>query len=175
MVNTLLIISPYLLIFMIVVTLVIIVYREYMRKITKYSIDPQEFQGKYLKILDSTDYEVTEDEKDLKVIETIEKVAENQLEVPSDLLNYSFLLNPIRLAIMKILYDSYKYPSADLRKILNISWGKYTPHLNQLEKKGYLVSEDEFIDNSPRKVLILEDAGRQQFESLESILRGLII
>lgn len=174
MVNTLIVISPILLLLLIIVIFTILAYKEYLHKITKYTVNRNELENTYLKIITASEPLQINFDDDLKLETTIDEVDENSMIVPSELVNYSFLLNPIRLAIMKTLNDTFKFPSADLRKELNTSWGKFTPHVNQLIEKGYISSDDEFIDNSPRKILVLEEAGRQQFIALEKILKEII-
>lgn len=169
---------PYVLFLLILVFFSIVAYREYNLKITNYTIDRKEFTNTYLDILNKTDFNnfanLEYQDDALEVSKITEQVQESFLVVPPELLSYSFLLNPIRLAIMKILNETYKYPSAELRKILDASWGKFTPHITALEKKGYITTEDEFLDDTPRKVLILLDAGRQKFTALETILKGIM-
>ena len=130
-------------------------------------------ESNYLKIIVSSDFNELESQEEPELKRDIAEDDTDFIEVPKELVSHSFMLNPIRLAIMKTLSDSIKYPSADLRSKLGISWGKFTPHVNQLLKKGFIATEDEFIENSPRKILILEEPGRQQFDTLQGILKDL--
>ncbi|MCH8905825.1 MAG: tetratricopeptide repeat protein [Candidatus Heimdallarchaeota archaeon] len=96
------------------------------------------------------------------------------LEVPTELLSYKFLLNPVRLSIVKILNSYYRYPAAELRKLLGIPWGTFNDHLEALSKKGFIESQKEFIKETPRNILYLTSAGESEYSSLKSILRSVI-
>ena len=99
----------------------------------------------------------------------------NSVLVPEQLLAHSFILNPIRLAILKILYDYNMYISSDMRKNLKVSWGSFTAHVKSLIDEGMIVSNDEFVDSKSLKVLYLEDKGRQSFSRLKSLLQVVVI
>ncbi|MHA2252776.1 MAG: transcriptional regulator [Candidatus Kariarchaeaceae archaeon] len=88
---------------------------------------------------------------------------------PVDLLQYSFILNPIRLLIIKILNDHDKIVSSELRKMLGISWGKFTTHIDALSEKAYLSCSQIFIDGSPKRVFFIEARGRDVFYKLQKI------
>jgi parallel beta-helix repeat protein len=103
----------------------------------------------------------------------IDTITEEQELIPQELYRFKFLLNPIRLAIIKILDDYSSFTSAKLRKMLNISWGKYTTHLDALIKEGFVVSVDEFVEGSPARVVYIEPKGRNLFLELQSVFRKL--
>ncbi len=86
------------------------------------------------------------------------------------LLEYKVLLHPVRLTIIKILYDNNSMLSSDLRKMLEISWGKFSQHVKNLENNGFIISKREFIDNSPQNRLYIEERGRTHFFELQDIL-----
>ncbi|MCH8907341.1 MAG: transcriptional regulator [Candidatus Heimdallarchaeota archaeon] len=83
--------------------------------------------------------------------------------ITQELSQFGLLLNPVRLAIMDLLYQHDHYQSAQIRKFLNISWGKFAPHLDKLEKEGFITIKDEFIDSKPRKIVYLEVKGRSHY------------
>lgn len=103
------------------------------------------------------------------------KGQDNGVLVPEQLLAHSFILNPIRLAILKILYDYNTYISSDMRKNLNVSWGSFTSHVKSLVDEGMIASNDEFVDTKSLKVLYLEDKGRQSFSRLKSLLQVVVV
>jgi DNA-binding MarR family transcriptional regulator len=103
------------------------------------------------------------------------KNRDNGILVPDQLLAYSFILNPIRLAILKILYEYNNYISADLRKNLKVSWGSFSSHVKSLIDEGMIASNEEFVESKVLKVLYLEDKGRQSFSQLKSILQVVVI
>ncbi|MHA2101207.1 MAG: transcriptional regulator, partial [Candidatus Kariarchaeaceae archaeon] len=90
---------------------------------------------------------------------------------PPELLKFKFLLNPVRLGILKILYDCTQIAAYELRDLIGISWGKFTPHIDSLIDKGLVSSSSDFIDGKPRKVIFIEEVGRSQFIELQRILR----
>jgi len=89
------------------------------------------------------------------------------------LTHFSLLLNPYRLAIMDLLYQHGSYQSAKIRKFLNISWGKFAPHIVKLEKAGFITSKDEFIDTKPRKVIYLESNGQIHYKEFQDTMLGM--
>ena len=100
---------------------------------------------------------------------------DNGILVPEQLLAHSFILNPVRLAILKILYDYNSYISSDMRKNLKVSWGAFTSHVKSLIDEGMIVSNDEFVESKSLKVLYLEDRGRQSFTRLKSLLQEIVV
>ena len=95
-------------------------------------------------------------------------------ELTTQLFQYSFLLNPIRLVIIKILHDGDQVTSSELRKIMNISWGKFTSHIDALVEKGYISSFQHFINGSPKRVFCIEPIGRRAFLALKYISCNLL-
>lgn len=96
------------------------------------------------------------------------------VSLPSEITKFQFLFNPVRLSIMKILSENTIYPSAEIRKLLGVSWGKYTPHLTAMEKEGYIISETEFVDSIPRKTVLAEPKGLKEYYALKDILYSLV-
>ncbi|MHA2171482.1 MAG: transcriptional regulator [Candidatus Kariarchaeaceae archaeon] len=94
-------------------------------------------------------------------------------ELTTQLFRYSFLLNPIRLVIIRILYDNDQVTSSELRKIMNISWGKFTSHIDILIERGYINSSQHFINGSPKRVFFIEPIGRSAFLALKHITYNL--
>ena len=90
------------------------------------------------------------------------------------LMNYKFLLNPVKLSIIKILINHNQFASAELRSMLGISWGKFSTHVDSLIKEGLITSEKEFVDNKPRTLLFIEQKGRTYFQELRSVLKKTI-
>ncbi|OLS19654.1 MAG: hypothetical protein HeimC2_40560 [Candidatus Heimdallarchaeota archaeon LC_2] len=83
--------------------------------------------------------------------------------INQELSEFELLLNPVRLAIVDLLYQNDYYQSAKIRKFLNISWGKFAPHLDKVEKAGFITIKEEFFDAKPRKVVYLEHKGRSHY------------
>ena len=89
-------------------------------------------------------------------------------------MNYKFLLYPVKLSIVKILINHNRFPSAELRSMLGISWGKFSTHVDSLVKEGLIISEKEFVDNKPRTLLFIEQKGRMYFRELRNVLKKTI-
>lgn len=105
----------------------------------------------------------------------IEEMSGGELEDTSKkLMDHKFLLNPVKLSIVKILINHNQFPSAELRSMLGISWGKFSTHVDSLIKEGLIVSEKEFMDNKPRTLLFIEQKGRTYFQELRNILKRTI-
>ncbi|OLS17097.1 MAG: hypothetical protein HeimC2_36890 [Candidatus Heimdallarchaeota archaeon LC_2] len=90
---------------------------------------------------------------------------------PPELLNYKFILNPVRLTILKLLIDYTTYPSYLVREILGISWGSFSGHIEVLVKNNLIISKEEFIDGSPKQVLYLEVQGITIYNKLQQLLK----
>jgi DNA-binding MarR family transcriptional regulator len=90
-------------------------------------------------------------------------------ELTSQLFRHSFLLNPIRLVITRILHEKDQVTSSELRKVMNISWGKFTSHIDALIEKGYISSSQQFINGSPKRVFCIEPIGRNAFLALKQV------
>jgi hypothetical protein len=91
--------------------------------------------------------------------------------IPDELTRFAHLLQPVRLSLIKLLYDNLNYPSYMAREELGVSWGKYTTHLNVLLKKGLVTAQEEFIQGSPKRILYLSSEGRIQFLELRRVLQ----
>ncbi|MHA2251175.1 MAG: transcriptional regulator [Candidatus Kariarchaeaceae archaeon] len=90
--------------------------------------------------------------------------------LPVDILNFKFLLNPIRLTITKLLYENVTLSSIEIRDLLQISWGTYSTHFKALKKNGYISATDEFRDGSLVQVLTLQQKGISEFSELTDLL-----
>ncbi|MHA2252514.1 MAG: NosD domain-containing protein [Candidatus Kariarchaeaceae archaeon] len=101
------------------------------------------------------------------------EVAKFELLVPPELYSFKFLLNPIRLAILKMLHEYDRYPSFMLRDALGLTWGNYSSNIDVLENKGYIQIKEEFIDGTARKVVYLEERGSMRYNELQQILQEL--
>ncbi|MHA2338580.1 MAG: right-handed parallel beta-helix repeat-containing protein [Candidatus Hodarchaeales archaeon] len=99
--------------------------------------------------------------------------AETEDVVPIELQKFKFLLNPIKLAVIKVLYQYSSYPAYIVRELLQISWGKFSSHTKSLIEKGYISSQEEFYDGSPTRILRIERLGRIEYQELRDVLKRL--
>ena len=89
-------------------------------------------------------------------------------------LNLKYLLNPVRMGILKLLYKNVELSSVEIKEGLNISWNEYTNHSLSLKKSGYVRIEDGFIDGSIRQFLFIEPKGIEEFKGLIEYLHSFI-
>jgi tetratricopeptide (TPR) repeat protein len=108
-------------------------------------------------------------------IAAVEELDDKGMEDTSkQLMEFKFLLNPVKLSIVKILLNHNRFPSAQLRSMLGVSWGKFSTHVDSLVKEGVIRSEKEFVDDKPRTLLSLEPKGYSYFEELRNLLKKTI-
>ncbi len=170
--------SPLLFILAIIPVVLIVLLFEHRKVTRKYAVEKEKIETNYLKFYSDViakNYNL-ENEGDIEIEKSSPKLTKSDeyIEVSSELLKYSFLLNPVRLGVIRILSTYSQYQQSELRKHLGISWGKFTSHINALEKEGIVSSTDEFIDTKPMKMLYLEERGRIQFRELGRILKSLV-
>lgn len=90
--------------------------------------------------------------------------------IPKNFLSYRFLLHPIRLSMVKLLFENMQFTSIQIRNILEISWNEYYAHAEALEKKNYISITEEFIDDSKRSVLRLEPLGAEEYRIITELM-----
>ncbi|MHA1974806.1 MAG: transcriptional regulator, partial [Candidatus Hodarchaeales archaeon] len=91
-------------------------------------------------------------------------------ELPQKLQEFKIILNPVRLALIKILYQNFKMQASELKNLLGISWGAWSSHIQALEKAGIIESKRVFIEQKPRVVISLKSEGSSQYISLKKVL-----
>lgn len=96
------------------------------------------------------------------------------LQLSLKLLPLKFILNPVRLFVIRILNSYFRYPASELRKMLNIPWGTFNDHLEALKKRGLIESQREFDNHCPRNIIYLTSNGASEYSKLESILQCII-
>ena len=154
-------------------------YLQFKRIKPVFAINIKEFNPELLKLISTTEEinpEFFEKEEILDMVDskTIPQDSTDFIEVPSELIKYQELLKPVRFGILSLLNHYTRYVSADIRDVLKISWGKYTSHLNALEKEEMVVTETEFVDNNPRKIIQITPKGISEFNLLSTILQELV-
>lgn len=100
--------------------------------------------------------------------EEIYKTMRDQL--PSEMTKFKFLLNPVRLNIIKLLYDNFHLTSIQIKENLNLTWSDYSHNILALEEKGYVSTEVSFQRGLKRNLVYLEERGRLKYESLIELL-----
>lgn len=90
--------------------------------------------------------------------------------IPTQLMDYRYLMHPVRLSIMKLLSEEGNLTSVEVKHSLEISWGEYYSHINSLKKKEYIRVQDEFVNNTKRQVLYIEPIGLKRYGELKDLL-----
>ena len=110
--------------------------------------------------------------KSLKIDDEQKKDIQDTL--PIELLDYKYLMHPIRLTIIKLLEANDVLPSSEIREILAVTWGEYNSHLRSLEEKGFVEIRDGFDTNAQLKVVVeISEHGRGEYKTLIDLLREL--
>ncbi|MHA2031444.1 MAG: transcriptional regulator [Candidatus Kariarchaeaceae archaeon] len=91
-------------------------------------------------------------------------------DLPSDMSKYKFLLNPVRLNIMKLLYDNYNLSSVQIKNNLNLSWSDYSHNILALEEREYVIVQTMFQYGTKRTMVYLGDKGKEYYENLIELL-----
>ncbi len=102
-------------------------------------------------------------------------IEELQKNMPQDLIKFRYLMHPIRLMIIKLLYSEFSLSSIEIKRVLKITWGEYTSHAKSMQKKGYLDIKEQFtVDASVKQVLFLSEQARVEYEAILELLGDLI-
>ena len=104
---------------------------------------------------------------------SVKKEADNILEtnIPLEMFKYKFLMNPIRLAMVKMLSVHDNLTSVQIKNSLEISWDEYYTNIKALESKSYITLDDNFDKEIRRQYVHLEKEGRQDYINLMTFLQ----
>ena len=95
--------------------------------------------------------------------------------LPQEILAYRYLLHPIRMTTLKILYSENRMRSVHIKNILDASWGEFGNHIRSLEKNEYIEIQSEFNeDGNVMQVVYITEFGRKQFEQLFTLLQQFV-
>ena len=149
---------------------IVYLYPRYIKKVSPFTKELNEVSKQFISELFESQtvlyYTLVGQSKFLEK-EVDEKIRE---AVPRDLWSFKFLLHPTRLALMKLLYENLDLTSIDLKDILKLSWNEFYSHAYSLEKKGYIVIEDKFVEDLKRQVLQLSQQGLEEYKMLTDLL-----
>lgn len=73
--------------------------------------------------------------------------------------------DPVRLAILSILYIHTNVDFSFLKNILNLTNGNLNSHLKRLENDQLIEIQKGYLQNRPHTIYWLSYEGRQMFES----------
>ncbi|MHA2254130.1 MAG: hypothetical protein ACXAD7_27530, partial [Candidatus Kariarchaeaceae archaeon] len=91
-------------------------------------------------------------------------------EVPKEIYEFKFLMNPIRLAMTKLLYENIKFTTSELKEQLGLSWNDLNNNLNAMKKKNHIHIEQHFVDGRVQQFVSLQPATITQFKFLKEML-----
>lgn len=170
--------NPLLLILALIPIIAYILLSEYGRANRRYKISKNSIKTNYIQFF------TEEGLKSLKLKDTsdisIERYRKNDhlsseyVEISPELLKYKFLMNPVRLGMIGLLFKYSEYQQAEIRKVFDISWGQFSAHVNSLEKEGYISIINQFINSKAVKILFLTEKGRREFRELRDILKSIV-
>lgn len=99
------------------------------------------------------------------------EIDENTIQPEAqDIFKYKFLLHPVRLSIMKLLYENIQMTSLEIKEKLGISWNDVGNHITALKEKGYISTDHQFQEGSRKQVVSIEPFGTQEFKVLTELL-----
>jgi DNA-binding MarR family transcriptional regulator len=155
-----------------------VVLSENQRANRKYKINRNKIETNYLQFFTEKGLEsiTVTDTNDIP-IESLHKkdhLSSEYVEISPELLEFKFLMNPVRLGLIGLLYKHADYQQSEIRKALGISWGQFSAHVYALEKEGYISISNQFIEGNSVKILFLEEKGRIEFRELKKILKSIV-
>lgn len=170
--------NPLLLILAIVPIIIFVILSEHRNANKRYKINRSHIESNYLqffteegiqtlKLADTDDITIESHNKE-------EQLSSEYVEISPDLLKFKFLMNPVRLGVISLLFKYSDYQQAEIRKALDISWGQFSSHVMALEKEGYISITNQFIDSKTVKMLFLTERGRIEFRELRRILKSIV-
>ena len=170
--------TPLLLIAVMIPVILYVVWSENQRAKRRYKINRKQIETNYsqffteeglqsLKVTDMEDIDIEYHNKQ-------DHLSAEYVEISPELLKYKFLMNPVRLGVIGLLYKYSDYQQSEIRKALDISWGQFSAHVNSLEKEGYISISNQFIEGNSSKILFLKEKGRIEFRELRIILKTII-
>ncbi len=113
-------------------------------------------------------------DRDGEILKNEVKRFNSLIALPLPLAEFKDILHPLKLTILKILYNSLKVQRSDLLKALGINSGTLEKHLKQLMKNEYISTGIEIIDAKPRTVIYLEEKGISAYERFKGTIREVI-
>ncbi len=170
--------NPLLLIAVIVPIIVYVVLSENLRANRRYKINRNRIETNYLQFFTEEGIQrVKVTDTDDIIIESHHKqdlLSSEYVEISPELLKFKFLMNPVRLGVIGLLFKYSDYQQSEIRKALDISWGQFSAHVTSLEKEGYISISNQFIEGNTTKILFLKEKGRIQFRELRKILKSIV-
>jgi hypothetical protein len=105
-----------------------------------------------------------------KVIKDNDLQANLEDEIPQEIFDFKFLLQPVRLSIVKLMSSNISLTTAEIRERLGVTWKELNYQINILKKKGYIHLEKQFVDGNIKTVVRAEKLALSDYEDLKQIL-----
>lgn len=170
--------TPLLLILAIVPVIVYVLLSEYQRANKRYKINKNSIKTNYMQFFTDEGLQTLKltntDDISFESHHKEEDLSSDYVEISPELLKYKFIMNPVRLGVIGLLFKYSEYQQSEIRKALDISWGQFSSHVKSLEKGGYLSITNRLIEGNVAKILFLTERGRIEFRELRRILKSII-
>ena len=102
-------------------------------------------------------------------------MVENVYKVKDLLNNLDTTLHvPVRLGTMMMLYLNSSLTFSNIQKGLGVTSGNLNTHLTNLNSKGYIKQEKEFINVRPRTVVKITPEGKKAVKSYVKSLKSVL-
>jgi len=90
--------------------------------------------------------------------------------IPHELYSFKFLFNPVRLSMVKLLYENLQLTTVELKDLLQLNWNTFNSHLAALKDKGYVEGAYTFQDGTRSQMITLLPYGEEQYQMLTELL-----
>ena len=92
------------------------------------------------------------------------------LTISDQLGNFKYLIHPVRITILRLLFYYTRITRSRLQKTLGINSGVFENHLSQLSKNGVIDIEKEFVDNRSRVAIYINSYGIDEYKKFKKVL-----
>ncbi|MCH8905483.1 MAG: tetratricopeptide repeat protein [Candidatus Heimdallarchaeota archaeon] len=93
-------------------------------------------------------------------------------QIAKELNHFKYLMHPIRIAIVRLLFYYTRITRSDLLKTLGINSGVFDNHLNQLSKNGIIEVHTELVENRSKVAIYINSYGIKQYEKFKQVLEA---
>jgi basic membrane lipoprotein Med (substrate-binding protein (PBP1-ABC) superfamily) len=104
------------------------------------------------------------------LIDDEEAISRFENEVPQELYQYKFILNPVRLAITKLLFENASLSTIELKNRLKLSWDELNNNIKALRKNSYIDIEKRFYEDRLTQFISLKIDKIDEFRTLSTLL-----
>lgn len=109
-----------------------------------------------------------------KIVNQEDLTDELKKAIPEEIMEYKFLMNPVRISICKLLIDSMDLPTKNVKEALNVSWSNYSTHSKALKDQGLIETFSKFVDGIEVQFISITPEGERRYKELTGILHELL-